>query len=276
MKTLSVVLLLALASAASAQEAMYTAAATMPSPGVSVVRPQFNYLKFGTNPEDGTQSTDRYQLVTSFQTGIARAWSLTIDFGAAFEDSENAAGNNHLDKGIEDIDLYLKYRFYKNDTGGIDTIRAAVMFGAEFPSGDDADFSSDSVDPHAGVVLTMVRGRHGFNQEIDFRLNTNGAGVDNNGGGEGPSDALRFNSAYLYRIIPDRFTSTSTGAWYITAEMNGIYETNGDTELRWSPGLMYEGTEFAFELMAQFPLYKDLHHRAELDLAIGVGIRLTF
>ncbi len=267
---------LALASTVWAQEAMSTAAATMPSPGITIVRPQLNYQKFGTNPQDGTLSTDRYQLSTSIQTGLARGLSLTLDFGAGVDNNQDAAGNKHLDKGVEDIDIYLKYRVYKNDTGGIDTVRAAVIFGAEFPSGDDGNFSSDSVDPHAGVVLTIVRGRHGVNQEIDFKLNTNGPGVDNNGGGEGPSDALRFNSSYLYRIIPDRFKSTSMGAWYVTAEMNGIYETNGDVELRWSPGLMYEGRELAFEIRAQFPLFKDVNHRAELDLALGIGIRVTF
>ena len=95
-------------------------------------------------------------------------------------------------------------------------------------------------------------------------------------GGEGPDDALAFNSAYVYRIDPPAYTADSQGAWYVTAEINGLYETSGDVELRWSPGLMYEGRRFGFEVMAQFPLWNDLSERAELDLGLGMGVRLLF
>ncbi|MGQ0628576.1 MAG: transporter [Phycisphaerales bacterium] len=265
-----------LSAPALAQEAMYTNAATMPSPGVFIVRPQLNYNEYGLNPTDGTRSTYEIEAVTSVQYGLARALSLTVEVPAFHETTVATDGSKQTDRGVPAIDLMLKYRFYKNDSGGIDTVRAAVIGGASLPSGDDNESAANSVNPHIGAVVTIVRGRHGFNQELDFKLNTNGEGVDNKSGGEGPADALRFNSAYLYRIIPDRFTSTSTGAWYVTLEMNGLYETNGDTELRWSPGLMFEGRDFAFELMAQFPLYDGVRHRSELDLSLGVGLRFTF
>ena len=129
--------------------------------------------------------------------------------------------------------------------------------------------------PSKGAVLTKVWGRHGFNQELHYTFNT-GTDSANNYGGTGTADAFAFNSAYLFRIEPEAYTSESTGAWYFTAEMNGLYETNGDTELRFSPGLMYEGRDFGFEVMGQVPIYADVHHRAPLQWSIGVGVRFLF
>jgi len=263
-------------SGASAQEAMYTAAATMPSRGATVVREQFMVSRFGSNPVSGVEQTTNYEIHTSIAHGLARGLALTLDVPVVFRTDEYAPprGDDH-DKGVSDLDLTFKYRVYKDDTGGVDTLRLAVMGGAYFASGDDSDFSTMSVDPHIGAVLTVVRGRHGFNQEFSFRLNT-GGDEDTNFGGEGPSDALRSNTAYLYRVFPDRFRADSTGAWYVTAEINTLYETNGDWDLRWSPGLMYEGQRWGLEFMAQLPLYQDVTHRAEIDWNVGVGLRFLF
>lgn len=264
------------ADGALAQEAMYTNAATMPSRDVWVVRPQFNYYQFGANPGDGSTKTEVYEAVTSVQYGIARGWSLTLDIPVQWRTQEFADGREDSDKGVDDLDAMFKYRFYKDDTGGVDTLRAAALFGARFASGDDHDFSSQSVNPHFGAVVTMVRGRHGFNQELDWTFNTGGSDDDNFGGNDGSSDALKYNTAYLFRIFPERYTATTTGSWYITAELNGLYETNGDNEIRFSPGLMYEGRNFALEFMMQFPFIHDLDHRAELDISVGFGVRVTF
>lgn len=269
--------MLLVSAAARGQEAMYTAAATMPSPGVSVLRPQVNYSEYGTNPSDGTASTTRVEVVTSLQIGIIRDLSFTLDVPVEFDRRvDRATGGVDHDTGVEDLGLTFKYRFYKNDTGGIDTIRAAVMGGAYVASGDDNDYSSMTINPHLGLVLTIVTGRHGFNFEVDYRLNTGGGEERNIGGGEGSADALFHNISYLYRIFPDRYTSESTGAWYVTAELNGLYETNGDYEVRWAPGIMYEGRDFALELMAQLPVFHDVRERAELDFSVGVGVRVTF
>lgn len=263
------------ACGALAQEAMYTNAATMPSKGVTVVRPQFNYYRFGANPGDGSTITDVYEVVTSVQYGIARGWSLTLDVPVQWRNQEftGPPAREDSDYGVDDLDFTFKYRMFKHDTGGVDTLRAALLGGARVASGDDHDFSSQSVNPHFGAVVTMVLGRHGFNQEVDWTFNTGGSDDDNFGGGDGASDALRYNSAYLFRVWPERYTSTTTGSWYVTEELNGLYETNGDNEVRFSPGFMYEGYDFAVEVMMQFPLIDELDHRPELDFSVGFGVR---
>jgi hypothetical protein len=265
-----------LTSGAVAQEAMYTAAATLPSPGTGTFRPQAHISRYGTNPlAPEEESTTAYEAMFSVAYGLDRGLAGYIDVTTQYETTDLASGGDDSDKGVEDVNLYFKYRFYKHDSGGIDTQRAALMLGAHVASGDDKDFSSTSINPHIGAVLTIVRGRHGFNQDLFFTWNTGGERLSNDGG-EGPDDAIHFNSAYVYRIWPDAFTSESTGGWYITAEINNLYETNGDFEMRFAPGLMYEGRHVSWELMAQFPLYNDLDERAELDFAIGTGIRVTF
>jgi hypothetical protein len=270
-----VLLACACLSAAHAQEAMYTAAATMPSPGTGIVRQQFHFFRYGANPLDpSVEQTDLVESESSFAWGLDRGLALFVDVPVAFE-RESTPGNDDGDVGVEDINAMLKWRFYKHDSGGIDTVRAALMGGAEVASGDSDEFSSGSVNPHIGAVLTIVKGRHGFNQDLLFTWNTGGT-REHNLGGDGPSDAVHFNSAYVYRIWPDQFTSESNGGWYVTAELNNLYETNGDFEVRWSPGLMYEGRRVSWEFMAQFPLYHDLGERAELDFAVGAGVRVSF
>lgn len=275
-RSLICALLAVLGAAARAQEAMYTAAATMPSPGVFILRPQIHYYRFEAEPDGSATRTERIEWATTLQAGLARDLSLTLEVPLAWERQRLPGGGRDSDNGVKDLDALLKWRFFKDDTAGVDTVRAALLVGARFASGDDLDFSSQSVNPRLGAVVTVVRGRHGFNQEVAFQLNTGGGGIDNVGGGEGPSEAIRSNTSYLFRIAPERYASDTKGAWYITAELNTLYETNGDWDLRFSPGFMYEAWGFAFELMAQLPLVQRLDNRAELGFGVGAGVRFTF
>lgn len=266
----------ALASPALAQEAMYTQAATMPSPNTGVVRLQYHMWVYGSNPEAGTERTEKLEAMQSIAYGLARDWALFIDVPMEASRSESSAtGDWSSDKSMEGVDAIIKWRFFQHDSGGVNTERAALMFGANIDNAQDDDLEGLTVNPKLGGVFTIVRGRHGFNQDLIYQLNTGGDEA-NNFGGDGPSDALFFNSSYVYRIIPAQFSSDTSGAWYVTTEMNGLYETNGDVELRVSPGLMYEGRRFAFEIMGQLPLWNDVDHRAELDFGLGFGFRLTF
>ena len=258
------------AGAAHAQEAMYTAAATMPSKGTVLLREQFFYAAYGDDPTHGVSHTNLFVLDTNVSIGIERGLALYIDVPLETRQQHLQNGPRDTDTLVPSTDLMLKWRVYQDDSGGVDTLRIAVLGGVRF--GSDGEFSAN---PHLGAVLTKVWGRHGFNQELHYTFNT-GTDSANNYGGTGTADAFAFNSAYLFRIEPEAYTSESTGAWYFTAEMNGLYETNGDVELRFSPGLMYEGRDFGFEVMGQVPIYADVHHRAPLQWSIGVGVRFLF
>jgi len=266
--------LLALAaSSASAQEAMYTAAATMPGPGSYALRQQIHFWQFGSNPNDGSEDHSMVELHNALAIGLDRGIALNLAAPVSWDRKTFTDESIEDDEGwgFDDLEASLKLRVYQNDSGGINTVRAALIGGLRLNT-DDQLYAS----PFVSGVVTVVHGRHGFNQEVGFTLNPNGLSPDDNMGGDGPSDAVHFNSAYVFRVFPDRFKSDTVGAWYATIEMNGLYETSGDTELRWSPGFMYEGRRWGFEIMAQFPLYQDVNHRAELDWAIGVGWRYLF
>lgn len=260
---------------AFAQEAMYTAAATMPSKGTAILRQQVHMFRYGTRPSTAEERTDVLESMTTLSYGLARGWALSLDVPIEYTEIE---GVDTADEGpgLDKLHAYVKYRFAKNDSGGIDTFRAALILGAMFPGG-DSGYSGDSIDPHIGVVFTEVAGRHGFNQELSYTITTSGGGsASDNLGGDGPADALALNLAYVYRFHPADYSSESTGAWYLTAEVNSLYETNGDLEARFSPGIMYEGRVWGFEAMAQLPLWNDLEERPELDWAVGVGLRYFF
>ncbi|MGD9688937.1 MAG: hypothetical protein AB7K52_01720 [Phycisphaerales bacterium] len=264
----------AVTAPALAQEAMYTAAATMPSPGTVLVREQFHWYRYDDNPADGSNRTDRYEFLSTLYIGIIRDLSLNVDLPFDVVDRRfPAPGTDDLDSAITRVDFTFKYRFFREDTGGIDTRRAALLFGTALSTDDDDD--GIVANPHLGAVYTEVFGRHGVNFEIRYTLNTGGDPADNFGG-QGPDDALAYNAAYLYRFFPDAYTSDSTGAWYATLELNGLYETGGDSELRFSPGIMFEGRVFGFEIMGQLPVYQDLDDRPDLEFAVGVGFRLLF
>jgi len=259
------------AGAAVAQEAMYTASGTMPSPGTFWLRTQPHYFQYGSSPVNGTDRTDRYELMNTVAYGLDRGVAIYVD--VPFEHSserDGATGDRDSHDGVDELNAMVKWRVYRHDSGGVDTLRAVLMGGLMTEFEDQAH-----VDPMVGGALTRVMGRHGFNQDLFYRLTTGGT-ESANLGGEGPADAVLFNSAYVFRVAPSQYTSETVGAWYVTAEVNGMYETNGDTELRWSPGLMYEGRKVGLEIMAQFPLWNDVDHRAELDFGIGVGFRVVF
>jgi hypothetical protein len=258
---------------ARAQEAMYTAAATMPGPGNYVLRQQVHFYRYGSSPASGSERQDVLELHNALAIGLDRGIALNL-FAPVSWDRENFADptvNDDESWGFDDLEANLKLRVYQSDTGGINTVRAALIGGVRANTDDQFTLS-----PFVAGVVTIVQGRHGFNQEVGFTLNPDSLSETDNMGGDGPSDAIHFNSAYVYRIIPETYQSDTVGAWYTTIEMNGLYETNGDVELRWSPGLMYEGRRWGFEIMAQFPLFQDVDHRAELDWAVGVGWRYLF
>jgi hypothetical protein len=270
---LSASLLLALAPAALAQEAMYTQAATTASPNTFILRQMTHFYRFGTNPETGDQRTDKIIIDTSLQIGLARGFSLTVDTPVEIVRTRLPDGSHDSDSGISDVDLTFKYRFYQDDSGGIDTTRIALFGGVKMDTSRRNDFNAN---PHLGIVFTKVIGRHGVNLDTHYTLTTGGDRSDNFFGGEGPADLWAYNAAYLYRLFPDAFAPDSTGAWYLTLELNGQLETNGDHGLLFSPGLMFEGRRWGLELMGRVPVYQAFDQRPELDFGVGVGIRFLF
>lgn len=266
------------APAAPAQEALNMDSATQPSPGVIYLYERARYTRYGRSPHDNnTDHNDRttqLRLETSIIAGLTRDLALLATIPVEKRTEHTISGDSDSDFGLADPEILFKYRIYKSDSGTLDTLRVALLAGAEIPSG-DGNFTSGSVDPIVGIAATTIRGRHGLNAAARFKFNT-GGDDEHNLGGDGPHDALWYNASYLYRLAPGAWTATSSAALYAVLELNGLYETNGDNEILLSPGLLYEARTWAGEIGARIPIIEDVNDRPEMDWGMTVGVRFLF
>jgi hypothetical protein len=260
---------------AAAQEATNTPAATQPSVGKFYFRQKLQYVRMSDDPSPEDREFTKFISTSSLSYGLARTLAVTLDLPAVLErENSTTHPGGHSDRGLYDLDLSLKWRPFQWDLGPVDSVRVAFTAGVEAPTGTD-DFSSHSWDPSVGAVFTAILGRHGFNQSLRYKFNT-GGDTFNARPGDGPDDALRFDSAYLFRLSPAEYAADTSASTYLTAELNGLYETSGDTEILLGPGLLYEARTFALELSAGLPVYRDVDERPRTDLVITVGLRLLF
>lgn len=269
----AVLLPLLATSSASAQEATNTPAATQPAQGSFYLRTKLQYISVGNDPSPENREIDKVVSTTTLTYGLRRDMSLSLNLPLVYEVEDSAAGTDR-EFGVNDLSLTFKYRPLQIDLNPVDSVRFAAFGGVEIPSG-DGDFSSHSFDPFIGGVFTAILGRHGFNQSVSYKFNTGGDEF-NTRAGDGPDDALRYDSAYLFRIDPAEYSADTSAATYLTFEMNGLYETNGDNEILIGPGILYEARSFALEATVGIPIVQDVDERPETDLVVTLGLRILF
>lgn len=274
MRHKTTLVLLAACAAASAQEATNTPAATQPSQGKWTLREKFQYVRSGAQPDGAIARTEKIQANTIVSYGLAREWSLTLDWTALAAFDDRNAGGSDQEFGLYDPAISLKWRPFQWDLGPVDSVRLAFIGGLELPLG-TGEFSSHSWDPFAGAVFTAILGRHGFNVATQYKFNT-GSGAAIGRAGDTSDDALRYDLAYLFRLSPSAYTADTTAATYLTFEFNGLYETGGDHELIVGPGLLYEARRFALEATLGLPLIRDVDHRQRTNLVLTAGVRFLF
>lgn len=276
MRTIILILLIPLnllSPIAIAQEATNTPAATQPAQGALYLRQRFQYFRMVDDPAPDPRDIDKFVSTTSLTYGVRRDIALTLDIPVSYEIRDGAAETDR-EFGLNDIAISLKYRPVQIDLNPIDSVRFAIFGGVEIPSG-DAGFSSMSWDPFIGGVFTAILGRHGVNQAVSYKFNT-GSDRGLTRPGDGPDDALRYDTAYLFRIDPAVYTSDTVAATYLTLELNGLYETNGDNEVLLAPGLLYEARTFALEATVGVPIHQDVRRRHENQLIVTLGLRILF
>jgi len=259
--------------AASAQEAINTPAATQPGEGNFVNTYKLRFTRYQDTPAGSDGSANEMRLEGILGYGLSGDWSVWLQAPLTVRSVTDDSGLDG-DGGIGDLSLQFKHRFWQNDFGAVDTARASVFFGAELPTG-NTGLGSGSVDPFVGAVVTVISGRHGFNQGLSWKFNTDSADEVWRAG-DGKHDLLRFDSAYLYRLSPEEYSADFVASTYAVVELNGLYETNGDTEVFIAPGLLYEAPTFALELSVSIPVHQSLDERPEAQYSIGVGVRFLF
>lgn len=267
--------LVAPASLAYGQESTNTPAATQPGVGKWYLRERLQYLGLGDDPSPERRDIDKIVATTALTYGLTRELSATLSLPLtlSFEDPAGPSGTD-TEFGAGDAALSFKWRPFQWDLSPVDSVRIACFGGVEAPTG-TGDLGSHSWDPFTGVVVTSILGRHGFNQALSYKFNTGGDEF-NTVAGDGPDDALRYDTSYLFRLDPAEYSADTTAATYLTLELNGLYETNGDNEILFGPGILYEARTFAVEATIGFPIVQDVDHRPSTDLMVTLGVRFLF
>lgn len=274
MKRLAFALVVGLSPIAHAQEATNTPAATQPSQSKWTLREKVQYVRSGTEPSGEGTSSEKLVATTIVAYGVSRELSATFELPVLGRFEDRPSGGNETDFGFYDPSISLKWRPFQWDLGPVDSVRVAFIGGLELPLG-TGEFSSHSWDPFAGAVFTAILGRQGVNAGVQYKLNT-GGGSASGRAGDTRADAMRYDLAYLWRLSPARYSADTAAATYLTAELNGLYETSGDHEALLGPGLLYEARTFALEATVGLPIIRDVDQRARTNLVLTVGIRFLF
>jgi hypothetical protein len=272
----AIVVLLGCTAGTFAQEAMWAEAATQPPSNTLRYRPMAHYTRYGGSPSGKFTRAEELSVEHEFVFALRPDVSFSLTVPTVHRRTSGRQGGSATDddSGIGDINALAKIRWYKHDTGPIDTVRSSIFFGAEVPSG-HREISSKSVDPIVGVATTWIRKRWGGTFTVGYKMNTN---QEEEGfePGDSKADAFNIDNAVMYRLAPEKFTVESQGAWYLIGEVNAIFETNADHEVMLSPGLMYEGWSWAFEASIQLPILQQVDHRPERRFVVGLGLRFLF
>ena len=265
-----------LAFEARGQEAINTTAVTEPGEGIVVYQTRVRAVRFEGDPTGARRAGTELRFEHRLQYGVSGRDSLQADWSYVWREYHSGEGSPGVGDtdGAGDLRLSYKRRVWERDIGPVDTLRLSVFGGAELPVG-GRDFTSASVDPFLGATFLAILGRHGFNQSVSWEFTT-GATESRLFAGDSLSDVLRFDSAYLYRLAPAAYGEEYAGSWYALVELNGVVETNGDTEGLVSPGVLYEGTTWAAELGVQVPLWSDVDERPSVGWALSGGLRFLF
>ncbi len=265
------------ASSAWAQEPPNGESATQPSPGYFTIKEGFRIYSFRLDegPREQRRRAQEYEWLTTFNFGMARDLSVSLRAPIIYRHERYAqSGRINDDGGIGDLTILGKYRFFQQDVGPLDTIRAALLVGLDFRLGDQP-FTSNSYDPMLGLAYTQIKGRHGFNASTMWTFTTGGVDEYPLRAGMQNADTWRTDLAYLYRLFPAEFSSESAGGFYLVGELNTVYETNADVEMFLAPGIMWEAAKWVIEASVQLPVWNDVDFRGETEYVFFVGLRFT-
>lgn len=274
MRNLPVLAALGVASIAFAQEASFTPAATMPGPGawVSHVMVQGStFMSTGPDGVDGYLIQENTMAMLGVAPGVAIEGTLPVFNGSL---GSNDPSKRILGTGLGNLEVDVKLRLLKIDYNAIDTLRVAATVGTQVPTGTDG-YGADSVNPYLGSAMTWIAGRHGVGLSARWMFTT-GETFDPSFATKTNADMLHCGMSYLYRLAPAEYGHEHREAWYFETEMQGIYETDGSAQWSMGPGLLMEGTRFAFEFAVQLPLWENSNDRGNSSFMAMFGLRFLF
>jgi len=266
----------ALAAPAAAQQAPFSDSAIQPSKGVIAWRQLATHTEYSNDPTGQREDLSDLRLTTGLTYGLSSTLAVEAQVPVIVRSWDRTGGGSEDEVGLGDPSLALRWRFWQDDTGAVDTRRAVLIAGAELPSGDD-EFSSESVDPFLGAAYSQISGRWAFNADARFKLNTSSErDASRVTPGDFADEALLANASVLYRLTPKAWGPDATVSSYAILELNGLFETGGDAEVMLAPGYLWEAQGWAWEVSVQLPIVQDVENRFERNWSVRAGLRFLF
>ncbi|MCF6256136.1 MAG: transporter [Gammaproteobacteria bacterium] len=201
---------------------------------------------------------DESELGLELVYGITGDWAAGIEVPYAFKD-EGAESSS----GLSDINLFTKYRFWREDTLGLQE-SAAVMLAINGENGDE------KADPPLGngatdVIVGLTYGYEGLEKYRWASARYVLPGKNDAGFQKGNKWLVDF--VVGWRPTPPEYTKPDT-VWLLElngeiadkAEFNGTSLANsGGTEWFISPGIFWTTRNFAIKSGIQIPIASDLN-----------------
>lgn len=262
------------AGTALAQEAITAPAATQPALGAFKLNQKLIWERRGSDPSPHDRKVDRLEFEQTLATGLSGNVSAEFKLPIVWQGTRAAHRPSDSDSGLSDPSLVVKWRFWQNDSGAVDTARLSLLVGTDLPLGTKA-FSNRAFDPTVGLAFTAISGRHGFGAAARYTFTTR-AKSEAMMLGETLADLLRLDGSYLYRLSPEAWSADTTAAWYLVGEVNARIETTGMHEVLLQPGILYEATRFAAELGVGLPVLHRVDDRPRAKLVLTAGVRWLF
>lgn len=242
--------------------------AMQPNKGGLILRQRFTFTEADKTPMPNV-NVDMTMSMSTLMYGVSEKFTLMVNvpIRLSHQTQNSVTGAENTLSGLDDMKIMGKVRLYRDDFGPMKTQRFDLLAGVEFPTG-RSEFTSDSTDPIIGGVFSYRNGKHGFSADALWKFNT--------GEGNDAEDQFNYDFAYVYRLAPEKYTSSDPAAWFGIIELNGSYETNNDQEIFISPGVTFVKTRWALEATVQIPVHQRLDNRMERDYVFGVGFKVRF
>ncbi len=174
----------------------------------------------------------------------------------------NMDGTGEKGNALGDIQLLLKYQFYKKDKTG-KTLRMVAKTVQSLPTGKDIGFGGWSMDAYQGYIA-WVTGyetiKYGISSELGY-----------NAMAGGDQDELRYKLGFGLPLLKPSYPVNQINLYF--EYQSSWFPKLDEYQLFYSQGIQYAKGRFTWEAAFQFPLIQDISELDKRSFSIFLGTR---
>ncbi len=251
--------------------------------GGFVYRTQVRFISASDDPSPMNRDIEAYVVPNVLVYGATSQTTLFGILPHIFKSVERDSGGIRQEdrtNGFGDLTFLLRQTVYARDAVQR-TSRLGLIGGLEIPVGSE-DFSSHSTDFVLGGVYTLQTGRHEFDADLLYNVNTEARDLD-------LGEELQYDLAYELRLFPWQWPERGTPSQlYAVIEANGRsierarsngmeLDDTGGTVVFLSPGIQWVTQRIIYETSLQVPVIQNLNgSQVETDFVATAGVRIQF